>query len=78
MKTSNYLKLNKLDFVKGLLMTIITSFLFSVTNILSQGNFDINYKSILATSIGTGIAYLIKNLFTNSQQTLFKNETMDN
>ena len=78
MKNSKYLQLNKLDFIKGLFLTMLTTFLFSLSNMLTQGTFNINYLGILATSLGTGISYLIKNLFTNSQQKLFKHETMVN
>jgi hypothetical protein len=36
-----------------------------------------NRFTIILLSLGAGISYLIKNLFTNSNQELFKNEKTD-
>lgn len=68
--TSSFLKLNWSDFGKGLLLAVFVAILGFVQQLLKEKGLDItgeDLKSILTMAIDTAIAYLVKNLFTNSE-----------
>jgi hypothetical protein len=64
------------NLLKGFFVAILMSILTSLYSIFST-NITIDLKTIILLSLGAGISYLIKNLFTNSNQELFKNEKTD-
>lgn len=77
MKQSVFLWLNKHDLVKGFLMAILGALLSGAYQAINEGTINFTWafwKPIVITSVGAGIAYLIKNLFTNSEGTLAKPE----
>ena len=65
--------LNIKTIVKGFFVAIISAILFSIGQMIQVG--QINLHTILITAISAGIAYLIKNVFTNSDGDLLKRET---
>lgn len=74
---SAFLSLNITDLLKGFAMAVIGAFLGAILSAL-QGNtiawtWDF-FQPIVYTSLATGIAYLLKNLFTNSSDQLLTTE----
>lgn len=63
---SKYFSLNSADFIKGLILAVLTSVLTIVYNTLQAGSLVFDWKSIGTTALTTAIAYLMKNLLTNS------------
>ena len=68
MKTSNFLSLNWLDIAKGLLMAVLTPVIVIIQQSLEAGVFTLDWKSIGLAAIGGGVAYLVKNFFTQSKE----------
>jgi hypothetical protein len=77
MKRSNFLKLNTNDFLKGLLMVFITALITGLYEKFQSGIFNFDwetFKPVVMASVSAGFAYLLKNLFTNSQGEPLKTE----
>jgi hypothetical protein len=74
---SKFMSINSADFVKGLIVAVLTVIIVGVENIIQTGTLPTwaQLQSIGLAALGAGIAYLIKNLFTNSQDQLFSGET---
>lgn len=73
---SKFLKLNVRDFVKGLIVAILTGILTFLTDALARGeqiNIDFLKRVGLSAAIAF-IAYLIKNIFTNSTDKILTTE----
>ncbi len=64
---STILKLNVQDLVKGLIVTVLTSVLTIAYNTVSAGSLTFDWKAIGLTALTSGLAYLMKNLLTNSE-----------
>ena len=74
---SNFLSLNTRDFIKGLIVAVICTFLTGFYQLIANGG-TINWltiKPVVIAAIGSGIAYLTKNLLTNSKGDFMKTET---
>lgn len=63
---SEYKKLNLFDFAKGLIVAVISAVITAIYPLISTGVFTFNWKEIATVALTAGIAYLSKNLFTNS------------
>jgi hypothetical protein len=77
---SKFLRLNRIDFIRGLIVVIICTFLTGFYQLISTGGI-INWltiKPIVIAAIGAGISYLTKNLLTNSKGHFMKSESGDN
>jgi len=64
---SNFLRLNAEDFLKGLAVTILSAvitFLYQIVN--SQGLMGIDWMELVKVAILATLGYLSKNLLTNS------------
>jgi len=66
-KLSTFLNLNIEDLAKGLIITILTSVLTIAYNTVSAGSLTFDWKSIGLAALTSGLAYLMKNLLTNSE-----------
>jgi len=64
---STFLNLNIQDLVKGLILTVLSSTLTIVYQTLESGSLTFDWKGISLAALTSGIAYLMKNLLTNSQ-----------
>jgi hypothetical protein len=64
---STFLNLNIEDLAKGLIITILTSVLTIAYNTVSAGSLTFDWKSIGLAALTSGLAYLMKNLLTNSE-----------
>ena len=66
--TSKFARLDLMDLAKGFLMATIAPFVVGVQQVW-VGNYEIvDYKLLGLTALGSGIGYLIKNFFTQSQE----------
>lgn len=68
MKTSKFLKLDFSDFLKGLLMAVLTPAVVIIQQSLDLGVLTFEWKSIVTASIGGGLAYLLKNFLTPQKE----------
>ncbi len=71
---SSFLSLNTKDFVKGLVITVLTSVLSIIYSSLQAGSLTIDWKVILTTGLTSAIGYIIKNYLTNSKDEILKKE----
>ena len=78
---SEFFDLDKRDFIKGLITTVLASVLTTFYSIVQQPDFDvfgINWHYVLANVLNVGTitmtSYLMKNLITNSDGQFFKKE----
>jgi hypothetical protein len=69
MTNSNFLGLNLADILKGLIMAILTPSLVIVQQSLSAGTLTFNWQAIGMAAVAGGVAYLLKNLLSNSEGT---------
>lgn len=68
MKQSDFLKLNWRDFLKGLVIAILTPVFTTAYDSFLRGEFTLNWHLILVSAIGGAGAYLSKNLFTSAEK----------
>lgn len=64
---STLLNLNIQDLAKGLIVTMLTSVLTIAYQTVSAGSLTFDWKAIGLAAITSGLAYLMKNLLTNSE-----------
>jgi hypothetical protein len=64
---STFLNLNIEDLAKGLILTVLTSVVTIVYNTVSAGSLTFDWQAIGLTALTSGLAYLMKNLLTNSK-----------
>ncbi len=66
---SNFLTLNSRDFIKGLIVVVICTFVTSFYQLLANGGAVnwITVKPVVIAAIGAAVSYLTKNLLTNSR-----------
>lgn len=76
MKRSNFLNLNWRDFLKGLLLSILSAVITFVYGVVQSGtSFDGEFfRAVGVVAITTLLAYLSKNLFENSEGDLSKEQ----
>lgn len=69
MKRSNFLNLNWRDFLKGLLLAVLSAIVTFIYQVVQAGTaFDAEFfKAVGVVAITTLLAYLSKNLFENSE-----------
>lgn len=72
---STFLTLNTKDFIKGLLVAVLSAVVTIVYNTIQTGSLEFDWKAIGVTALTSAIAYIMKNLFTNSTGTLLKKES---
>jgi hypothetical protein len=73
---SNYLSINLADLLKGAIVAGGTVILSLVGSMIESGAYISNEQLIMAAKAGllAAISYLIKNVFTNSKDEMFKSE----
>lgn len=67
MKTSGFLSINWRDFGKGLLVAMLTAIVNFIMPLFQAGNYHIDWKVFGTTVLAAFIAYISKNLLTNSK-----------
>jgi hypothetical protein len=64
MKQSGFLSLGWRDFLRGLLMAVLTPIATLITNSLEKGELTLNWHLLWLSAVGGAVAYILKNLFT--------------
>jgi hypothetical protein len=72
---STFLTLNTTDFLKGLLMAVLSSVITIVYQTVEAGSLVFDWKAIGTMALTSALAYIMKNLFTNSTGKLFAKES---
>jgi len=72
---STFLNLNSSDFIKGLLMAVLSSVITVVYQTVEAGSLVFDWKAIGTMALTSALAYIMKNLFTNSTGKLFAKES---
>lgn len=67
---SSFGTLNWKDFGKGLLIAVLTAIFTIIYTTVQAGSLTFDWKAILTAAITAALAYISKNLFTNSQNQL--------
>ena len=73
---SEFLSLNTRDFIKGLIVVVICTFVTGLYQLLTNG-LTVNWltvKPVVIASIGSAVSYLTKNLLTNSKGDFMESE----
>ena len=71
---STFFNLNATDFIKGLLMAVLSSVITVVYQTIEAGILVFDWKAIGTIALTSGLAYIMKNLFTNSTGGFLKRE----
>ena len=76
MKQAKFMKLGWSDLGKGLILAMLTPLLTGCGMYLNNGHLPTHkeFVTLSLVALGAGIAYLLKNLFTNSDNKLMKKE----
>ncbi|HAM09777.1 MAG: hypothetical protein A2X05_00300 [Bacteroidetes bacterium GWE2_41_25] len=73
---SEFLRLNTRDFIRGLIVVVICTFVTGLYQVIASGG-QINWftiKPVVIAVVGSAISYLTKNLLTNSKGDFMKSE----
>jgi hypothetical protein len=71
---STLFNLNSTDFLKGLIMAVLTTVITVVYQTVEAGSLVFDWKAIGTMALTSALAYIMKNLFTNSTGKLFAKE----
>ncbi len=73
---SKFFRLNRRDFLHGLLIAVLTALLTGVINILDAGAIFTwaTIRPVLIAALSAALSYLLKCLATNSQNRMFTRE----
>lgn len=72
---SDFLKLNWADFGKGLLIAVLSAIFTVIYTTVQAGSLTFDWKAIGVTALASALAYISKNLFSNSNNELGKTES---
>ncbi|MBA4322851.1 MAG: hypothetical protein C0408_08555 [Odoribacter sp.] len=77
---SKFLRLNSRDFIKGLIVVVICTFITGIYELIAnEGVVNwLTIKPVIIAAIGSAVSYLTKNLLTNSKGDFMKSETENN
>ena len=76
---SEFLRLNTRDFIKGMIVVVICTFITGIYQLIANGG-AVNWltvKPVVIAAIGSAVSYLTKNLLTNSKGDFMKTETIE-
>lgn len=72
---SPFLTLNTSDFIKGLFLAVLTAVVTFMYTSIQTGSLTFDWKAIGLTAFSSALAYIMKNLLTNSNDELLKKES---
>lgn len=75
---SPFLNLNPKDFLKGLFIAVVTAVITILYTSIQNNVFTFDWKNIGMVALSAALAYIMKNLLTNSKNELLKQETKVN
>jgi uncharacterized membrane protein YvlD (DUF360 family) len=73
---SSFLSLNSRDFIRGLFMAVVSAIVALLYTSIQAGNFIVDWKAIGMAALSAALAYITKNLLTNSTDELLKKEVL--
>jgi uncharacterized membrane protein len=76
---SKFLRLNRRDFINGLIVVVICTFITGLYQLIANGG-AVNWltvKPVVIAALGSAVSYLTKNLLTNSKGNFMKAETRE-
>jgi hypothetical protein len=71
---SSLFTLNSKDWVKGLVVAVLTAIITVVYNTIQTGALLLDWKAISIAAISAALAYITKNLLTNSEDQILTKE----
>lgn len=71
---SPFLNLNSQDFIKGLVVAVLSSVIAILYSTVQAGSLAFDWKTIGTVALTSALGYIMKNLFTNSNDELMKKE----
>ena len=71
---SPFLTLNTRDYVRGLIVSVLSAVVTIMYQTIQSGSFVFDIKSIAKVGIAAALGYILKNLVTNSQDEFLKKE----
>lgn len=71
---SPFLTLNSQDFIKGLVVAVLSSVIAILYSTVQTGSLVFDWKAIGTVALTSALGYIMKNLFTNSNDELMKKE----
>lgn len=71
---SPFLSLNSNDFIKGLVVAVLSSVIAILYSTVQAGSLTFDWKQIGTVALTSALGYIMKNLFTNSSDELMKKE----
>jgi len=71
---SNFLTLNTKDYIKGLVVTVLTAVVTLIYKSIEAESIVFDWKAIGTAALSAGLAYILKNLLTNSSDQILKSE----
>lgn len=71
---SKFGQISSTDFVKSLAVTVFAAVIPIIKATIESGSLVFDWKNIATVGISAGLAYLMKQLFTNSDNQLFTGE----
>lgn len=71
---SNFLTLNTNDFIKGLIVCVLSSTLTIMYQTVQTGSLVFDWKSIGTVALMSALGYILKNLVTNSNDEFLKKD----
>jgi EamA domain-containing membrane protein RarD len=71
---SSIFTLNKSDFLKGLIIAVLTAVITVAYNTVQTGTLSFDWKAISTAAASAALAYIMKNLLTNSNDEFLKKE----
>jgi membrane protein implicated in regulation of membrane protease activity len=66
MKSSKLFSLNIYDFLKGLIVAVLTPIIVFAQGYFANGTLDIEWQALMAVGLSGLLAYLIKNFFSDA------------
>jgi hypothetical protein len=71
---SQFLSLDSKDFLKGLILSVLSAVVTVLYTSIDSGTLTFDFKSIGMVALSTALGYIVKNLLTNSKDQLLKKE----
>lgn len=71
---STLLSLNNKDFIKGLLVAVLSSVITILYNTIQTGSLTFDWKAIGTMALTSALGYILKNLLTNSTGEFLKKD----
>jgi membrane protein implicated in regulation of membrane protease activity len=68
MKQSKLFSLNIYDFLKGLIVAVLTPIIVFAQGYFANGTLDIEWQALMAVGFSGLLAYLIKNFFSDAPE----------